>query len=453
MAEEWILVVEDDLVLRRGIRDFLESRGFGVADAPDLKQARAQFQRERPDAVVLDYLLPDGNALDFLPELLGLDPQLPVILLTGHGSIDLAVRAIKQGAENFLTKPVELPVLAIVLDRALENQRNRRRLAARQPRGQSEEIDPFVGTSAAIRELAREAALALRSEGPILIQGETGSGKGILAHWLHEHGSRRDGPFVDLNCAGLSREFLESELFGFARGAFTSAVAEKKGLFEVAHRGTLFLDELGDLDSAVQPKVLKVLEEKRFRRLGEVTDRQVDVALIAATNHDLGAQVREGRFRGDLFFRINTIPLAVPPLRQRREDIEPLALRLLEPLGRDLRRLGMRLSPGALEALRAYSWPGNVRELRNVLERAVLRAEEGEIQASDFRLVSVLADFPAAEAKGTLAELEIQQIESVLREEGGQVAKAARRLGIPRSTLYQKIKELRLDLSRYQGTG
>jgi DNA-binding NtrC family response regulator len=203
----------------------------------------------------------------------------------------------------------------------------------------------------------------------------------------------------------------------------------------------------------VQPKVLKVLEEKRFRRLGEVSDRQVDVFLIAATNHDLAAQVREGRFRSDLFFRINTIPLAVPPLRERREDIGPLALRLLEPLGRDLRRLGMVLTPGALEALRAYSWPGNVRELRNVLERAVLRAEGGEIQPSDFRLVSVLADFPATDARGTLAELEIQQIESVLREEGGQVAKAARRLGIPRSTLYQKIKEYRLDLSRFQGTG
>ncbi|MEA2605069.1 MAG: hypothetical protein QOF89_6061 [Acidobacteriota bacterium] len=450
MAEDRILVVEDEPIVRFGIRDFLESRGFGVLEAASLEQARAVFQRERPDAIVVDYSLPDGNALDFLPEVQEVDPQLPVVVLTGHGSIDLAVRAIKEGAENFLTKPVELPALAVVLERALENQRNRRRQAARQSRRSRDEVDPFIGTSAAVRELAREAAVALRSEGPILIQGETGSGKGVLARWLHEQGSRRNEPFVDLNCAGLSREFLESELFGHSRGAFTGAVNEKKGLFEVAHRGTLFLDEMGDLDPAVQPKVLKVIEDKRFRRLGEVADRQVDVFLIAATNQELASLVREGRFRSDLFFRINTIPLAVPPLRERREDIAPLALRLLAQLGRDLGRPGARLAPGALEALRAYSWPGNVRELRNVLERAVLRAEEGEIRPSDFRFAPILAEPAAAGGGQTLVELEKQQIERVLREERGRVVNAAQRLGIPRSTLYQKIKEHRVDLSRFQ---
>jgi DNA-binding NtrC family response regulator len=450
VADDRILVVEDEPVVRFGIRDFLESRGFSVQEAVSLEAARACFQRERPDAIVVDYALPDGNALDLLAEIHGVDPQLPVVVLTGHGSIDLAVRAIKEGAENFLTKPVELPALAVVLERALENQRNRRRQVARQSRRSRDEIDPFVGTSAAVHELAREAAVALRSEGPILIQGETGSGKGVLARWLHEQGARRDEPFVDLNCAGLSRDFLESELFGHARGAFTGAVNEKKGLFEVAHRGVLFLDEMGDLDPAVQPKVLKVIEDKRFRRLGEVADRQVDVFLIAATNQELASLVRDGRFRSDLFFRINTIPLAVPPLRERREDIAPLALRLLDQLGRDLGRPGARLAAGALEALRAYSWPGNVRELRNVLERAVLRAEEQEIHPSDFRFAPELAASPAAGGGQTLAELERQRIERALREERGRVVEAARRLGIPRSTLYQKIKELRVDLSRFQ---
>jgi DNA-binding NtrC family response regulator len=450
MAEDKVLVVEDEPVARFGIKDFLASRGFDVQEAANLEQARAQFQRDRPDAVVIDYLLPDGNALDFLPEIHAVDPQLPVIVLTGNGSIDLAVRAIKEGAENFLTKPVELPALAIVLERALENQRNRRRHTARQTRRSRDEIDPFVGTSAAVSELAREAALALRSEGPILIQGETGSGKGVLARWLHEQGARRDEPFVDLNCAGLSREFLDTELFGHSRGAFTGAVSEKKGLFEVAHRGTLFLDEMGDLDPALQPKVLKVLEEKRFRRLGEVADRQVDVFLIAATNQELASLVRDGRFRSDLFFRINTIPLAVPPLRERREDIAPLALRLLEQLGRDLGRPGARLGPEALAALRAYSWPGNVRELRNVLERAALRAEGGEIRPTDFRFAPILAE-SAAQADGqTLGDFEKLQIERVLREERGRVVAAARRLGVPRSTLYQKIKEHQLDLSSFQ---
>lgn len=445
-----IMLVEDEPIVRFGIRDFLESRGFAVDEAASLEQARSVFQRTRPDAVVLDYVLPDGNALDLLKELHETDPDVPMIVLTGHGSIDLAVRAIKEGAEHFLTKPVELPALSVILDRALENRQNRRRLAARQSTRSREEIDPFVGTSPAVREVAREAALALRSEGPILIQGETGSGKGVLARWLHEQGPRREEPFVDLNCAGLTREFLESELFGHARGAFTGAINEKKGLFEVAHRGTLFLDEMGDLDPAVQPKVLKALEEKRFRRMGEVADRQVDVFLIAATNQDLTRLVRDGRFRSDLYFRISTIPLAVPPLRDRREDIPLLARRLLEQLARDLGRPGTRLAAEALEALCRYSWPGNVRELRNVLERAVLRAE-GEIRASDFRFVPTLAEAPSGGGGQTLHDLERQQIEKVLQEERGRVVNAAQRLGIPRSTLYQKIKEYGVDLPRFQG--
>jgi DNA-binding NtrC family response regulator len=450
VLKDRILIVEDEPIVRFGIRDFLESQGFAVEEAGSLEQARITCQRARPDAIVLDYLLPDGNALDLLPELQGADPQLPVVLLTGHGTIDLAVRAMKQGAENFLTKPVELPALSVILDRALENQRNRRRQAAR-ARSDREGLDPFLGTSEAIRALAREAAVALRSEGPVLIQGETGSGKGVLARWLHEHGSRCDEPFVDLNCAGLSREFLESELFGHARGAFTGAVAEKKGLFEVAHRGTLFLDEIGDFDPALQPKVLKVLEDKRFRRMAEVADRQVDVFLIAATNHDLLRLVREGKFRSDLYFRISTIPLVVPPLRERREDIPLLATHTLGQLGRDLGRSDVRLSRGALEALRSYGWPGNLRELRNMLERAVLRAEGPEIQSSDLRFTVDLAAGPEPGAGSTLSELERRQIERVLQEERGRVVNAARRLGIPRSTLYQKIKEYAVDLASFQG--
>ena len=451
VTKDRIMIVEDEPIVRFGIRDFLESRGFEVEEAASLEQARTVYQHTRPDAVVLDYMLPDGNAMDLLHELHETDPQVPVIVLTGHGSIDLAVRAIKEGAEQFLTKPVELPALSVIIDRALENQRNRRRLAARQSSRSREEIDPFVGTSPAVRELAREAAVALRSEGPILIQGETGSGKGVLARWLHEQGGRGEEPFVDLNCAGLTREFLESELFGHARGAFTGAVNEKKGLFEVAHRGVLFLDEMGDLDPAVQPKVLKVLEEKRFRRMGETADRQVDVFLIAATNQDLTRLVRDGRFRSDLYFRISTIPLAVPPLRERREDLPVLARRLLERLARDLGRPGRRLAADALEALRRYAWPGNVRELRNVLERAVLRVEGDEIRAADFRFADALAEPPPPSSGETLADMERQQIEKALAAERGRVVNAAQRLGIPRSTLYQKIKEYRLDLSRFHG--
>ncbi|HEY9421162.1 MAG TPA: sigma-54 dependent transcriptional regulator [Thermoanaerobaculia bacterium] len=450
MLKDRILLVEDEPIVRFGIRDFLENRGFKVDEAGNMEQARTLYQRTRPDAVVLDYRLPDGDALDFLQELHGTDPQLPVVLLTGHGSIDLAVRAIKEGAENFLTKPVELATLSVILTRALENQRNRRKQAVR-ARPDRSGHDPFVGTSAAIRALQQEVAVALRSEGPVLILGETGSGKGVLARWIHDHGSRREEAFVDLNCAGLAREFLESELFGHARGAFTGAVADKRGLFEVAHRGTLFLDEIGDFDPALQPKVLKVLEEKRFRRMAEVADRSVDVFLVAATNHDLQKLVREGRFRSDLYFRISTIPILIPPLRQRREDIPPLANRLLAQLARDLARPEVRLSPAALQALQSYPWPGNLRELRNILERSVLRAGGPEIEVSDLHFATGLAEAPGAGGEQTLADLERLQIEKVLQEERGRVVNAARRLGIPRSTLYQKIKEHSVDLSRFQG--
>jgi DNA-binding NtrC family response regulator len=445
-----ILIVDDEPIIRFGLRDFLTARGFEVEEAETLESARRAFQRIRPDAVVLDYALPDGNALDLIQDLHAIDAAVPVVLLTGHASIDLAVRAIKEGAENFLTKPVELPALAIILDRALEHQRTRRKQVARQSRQAREVTNPFLGTSQVIRALERETALALRSDGPVLLQGETGTGKGVLARWLHEQGSRGQEAFVDLNCAGLSRELLESELFGYARGAFTGAVTDKKGLFEVAHKGTLFLDELGELDMAIQPKILKVLEEKRFRHLGETNDRFVDVFLIAATNRDLATEVRDGKFRSDLYFRLSTFPITLPSLRERSEDIPLLAENLLTGLARDMRRPGMRLHPEAAEALRAYSWPGNIRELRNVLERAVLRAEREMIQREDLRFAAVLAEPAALHGGQTLQQVEKQQIEKALQDERGKVVHAAQRLAIPRSTLYQKIKEHGIDLSRYQ---
>ena len=320
-----ILLVDDDPAIRFGLRDFLETHGFQVDEADSCESGRRAFRTNRPDLAVLDYSLPDGTALDLLPQLQAVDTGVPLLILTGHGSIDLAVQAIKLGAEQFLTKPVELPALLAVLERLIENQRNRRRQEARRSKEARREVDPFAGTSPAIRRLAREAEKVARAESPVLIQGETGTGKGVLARWLHAHGPRRNEELVDLNCAGLSRDFLETELFGHERGAFTGAVSRKIGLLEVAHRGTVFLDEVGDVDRAVQPKLLKVLEERSFRRLGDVRDRTVDIRLVAATHHDLAARVREGVFRSDLFFRISTVPLRVPPLRERTEDIVALA--------------------------------------------------------------------------------------------------------------------------------
>ena len=442
-----ILIVDDEPGIRFGMRDFLENDGLEVEEADSVATAERAVRETRPDAVVLDHLLPDGTALDLLPRIREIEPSLPVLVLTGHASIDLAVRAVKEGADQFLAKPVELPALLVMLQRLVESQREKRRQIAGRARQAREAVDPFAGPSPAIRALAEQARRLVASSSPILIEGETGSGKGVLARWLHRNGPRGDEPFVDINCAGFSREFLETELFGHEKGAFTGAVSSKPGLLEVAHRGVVFLDEIGDLDPQVQPKLLKVLEEKRFRRLGEVRDRQVDVQLIAASHQNLPVLVNEKRFRGDLYFRISTIPLRVPPLRERVEDVPVLARSLLAAFADDLGRRNLRLSSAAERALTAHSWPGNVRELRNVLERAALLSGHDMLEPEDLRFDGPGAVQPppaaapvAADSSLTLEDVERLHIERVLRELGGRVAEAAQRLGVPRSTLYQKIK-------------
>src|SRR5262245_56804976 len=441
MAKNKILIVEDEVGVRFGIRDFLESKGFEVEEATSCEEAIESFQMSRPDAVFADYMLPDGNALELLPRLKTIDQDVPVVILTGHGSIDLAVRAIKEGAEQFLTKPIELPAMLVILSRMLENARNRQKQLARKTRQDREAPDPFIGTSTLIRNLADHAHKVVSAESPILLLGETGTGKGVLAKWIHQNGPRADEPFVDLNCAGLSKEFLETELFGHEKGAFTGAVASKPGLLEVAHRGVVFLDEIGDMDPSVQPKLLKSLEEKRIRRMGDVHDRRVDIHLIAATHLDLAVAVREKRFRSDLCFRINTIPLAIPPLRERAEDIPLLARHLLKRLSTDVGRGSFELSAQADSALRQHPWPGNIWELRNVLERSILLSDQSELLPRHLRFDSQSpADPVPTDTSLTLIEMEQRYIERVLAEEKGHVDHAARRLGVPRSSLYQKIK-------------
>ena len=447
-AANRVLVVDDEDGIRFALRDFLESNGFSVEEAGNCADAEKVFRATRPDAALLDFRLPDGNALDLIPRLKAQDSTVPVIVLTAHASIDLAVRAIQQGAEQFLTKPVELPALLVILERALENQRIRRKEAAKS-RGESAGEDPFLGESAAIRALADQARRSLATESPILIQGETGSGKGVLARWLHRNGTRPDEAFVDLNCAGLSREFLESELFGHEKGAFTGAVSSKPGLFEVAHRGTMFLDEIGDVDIQVQPKLLKVLEEKSFRRLGEVRDRHVDVRLIAATHHDLSALIREKAFRSDLYFRISTIPLTVPPLRDRVEDIPVLARHFLSSLPSAAGRGGIALSADAEKIFCRYPWPGNLRELRNVIERALLFVEGDALTARDLRFdASPQASSGDGDLQLTLQDVEVRHIRRVLEDEKGHVEKAAARLGVPKSSLYEKIRRHGIVVSK-----
>ena len=377
------------------------------------------------------------------------DPGVPCIVLADYASLGVAVEALEMGAEQFLMKPVDRPALLLVLQRALENQRNRRRRLRDEAVRTREPLDPFLGESPAIRALAEQARKVLAADRPVLIRGETGAGKGVLAAWLHRNGPRSEECFLDLNCAGLNRDLLETELFGHEKGAFTGAVARKIGLLEVADRGTLFLDEIGDVDLPVQPKLLKVLEEGRFRRLGDVDDRRVDVRLIAATHRDLAALVEENRFRSDLYFRISTVLLRLPPLRERVEDIPILASHLIRRSAAELGRAAFDLSPGAVRRLQAHTWPGNIRELRNVLERTALLSAGNGLAAEDFGF-----DFerrtPAAGALShlTLREAERRLIEMALQEERGRVDRAAARLGISRSSLYQRIQKHGIVLSR-----
>lgn len=443
-----ILVVDDESVIRKAISRFLTNAGFEVREAENGTQALTEMRRRLPDAIILDYKLPDFTALDLLPQLQSINASVAIIVLTAHATIDLAVAAMKHGADQFLTKPIELPTLLLMLNRTLDVRRARQSDLAERNRESRTQFDPFVGTSAAIRQLEGDARKVAQTERPVLIQGETGSGKGVLASWIHRNGRRSNEPFVDLNCAGLSKDFLESELFGHQRGAFTGAVADKQGLLDIGHRGTLFLDEIGDVDLQVQPKLLKVLEEKEFRRLGDVKPRWADIRLIAATHHDLQSLAQAGRFREDLYFRISTIVLRIPPLRERVEDIGALASEILSRVSYEMGRPEARLVESGLTALCEQRWPGNLRELKNVLERSLLMCDRAEIRRSDLRFESSAAAGKSELGDLTLFALESHYISTVLAEEHGSVERAARRLGISRNTLYYKIRKHRISVPK-----
>jgi len=439
-----VLLLEDDSDLRHAYASHLAANGFLIFEAETISSALQSFESVAPDIAILDFRLSDGTALQLLPKLKELDPTVPVIVLTGFGSMELGVSLIKAGAEQCLAKPLEPSALLLVVNKALENSRNQQRQLASNTRRRRVVLDPFLGKSSAIKRLADTALKVAKSQSPVLLQGETGTGKGVLATWLHENGPRSEESFVDLNCAGLTREFLESELFGYEKGAYTGAVNSKPGLFEVAHRGTLFLDEIGDVDLNVQPKLLKVLEEKKFRRMGDVRDRVVDVRLVAATHQELHRLIDSKSFRSDLYFRISTVPLALPTLRSRQEDIPEIASTLLQRICSDMARPQVELSTKAIERLQSYYWPGNIRELRNVLERALLLHESNVLEANHFGFDSPHQTQPAYNANWTLEEIESFHIKSTLSAENGNVEKTAKRLGIAKSTLYQKLKALNL---------
>ncbi len=439
-----VLLLDDDSDLRHAYAFHLEANGFLVAEAETLATALKSFEAVPPDVAVLDFRLTDGTALQLLPKLKELDPTVPVIVLTGFGSMELGVSLIKAGAEHCLAKPIESSALLLVVHKVLENSRNQQKQLASSTRRRRVVLNPFLGQSPSIQRLAETATKVAKGQSPVLLQGETGTGKGVLATWLHENGPRCDEPFVDLNCAGLNREFLESELFGYEKGAFTGAVNAKPGLLEVAHRGTLFLDEIGDVDLNVQPKLLKVLEEKRFRRMADLRDRFVDVRLVAATHQELRQLIDSKAFRSDLYFRISTVPLVLPSLRTRQEDIPQIAVALLQRICSDMARPVVEPSAKAVERLRSYYWPGNIRELRNVLERALLLHEGDVLEPTHFGFDAPHQASSAYDPNWTLEQMEKFHVASAFSAEGENVERTAKRLGIAKSTLYQKLKSFNL---------
>ena len=442
-----ILVVDDEKNTRDGLVRALRGE-YAVAEAENGQRALEWLETHAADVVLTDLRMPGMDGLTLLSRLLGRDPKPILILLTAYGNVETAVEAMKRGAYDFLAKPVNLDRLDLLLRRALaerqlgaENRRLREQLDAKYG------FENIVGVSPAMQEVFETIRQAAPTRATVLIQGESGTGKELVARALHQCSPRRDGPFVPVHCASLSPTLLESELFGHEKGAFTGAVERRRGRFELADGGTLFLDEIGEIDAALQVKILRVLEERKFERVGGTETLHVDVRLVAATNRDLKQKVADGTFREDLFYRLYVVNLTLPPLRDRDGDVVLLAQHYLKSLAAENGKPGLALAPEALDALAAYPWPGNVRELRNVIERMVVLGSGEKLTVRDlppsFRLAAGRAE-SAARPGSALRDAERQLIEEALRKNKGSRTKAAQDLGISRRTLHRKINEFGL---------
>jgi len=443
-----LLLVDDDASVLRAIGDYFERVGYEVWRDGTGEQAIDTFHRVRPDVVLLDLYLPDSSGLAVLERLRR--EGAAVILLTGQGDIETAVKAMQLGAENFLTKPVDMTHLAAAIARVAEKVRLSRQNARLRALDHEAEGIGSLGVSRAMQDLARQIELLAASErSTVLLSGESGTGKGWVARVIHNLSPRSGGPFVEVNCAGLSATFLDSELFGHEKGAYTDAKERKVGLFELADHGTIFLDEIGELTPELQPKLLKVLETKKFRRLGGTRELSVDVRLIAATNRDLVREVEAGRFREDLYYRLNVMPVVLPPVRDRsREDRLELITRILTDLKTQLPGCPSECTTDVLDRLLSAPWPGNVREMRNVVERSMILAR-GQATIGFEQLPTELRQRSATDRRYTaqsLSEVERQHIERTLRHHSGNRTRAAMELGISRATLINKIKAYSLKL-------
>ncbi len=453
-SPELILVVDDDRTIRRNLARLVEAEGYRASEAADGDEALAKIRSEGPAAVLLDLKMPGRDGLSVLEQLGPGLADLPVIVVTAFGGSAPAIEAMRRGAYDYLTKPFDLDEVVLTLKRALRQ----RALAAevRELRSKAEDHEPqpdaspeMVGESPAMRDVYKAIGRAAATEEPVLIVGESGTGKELVASALHRHSRRGQGPFVRVNCGALPEGLIESELFGHERGAFTGADRTRPGRFERANGGTIFLDEVGELPASAQAKLLRVLQQREFERVGGTETLKADARVVSATHRDLPREVAAGRFREDLYYRLNVVRIAIPPLRDRPEDIAPLAEQVLRRLERKYGWAGLSLSPEALAEIRANPWPGNVRQLENALARAAIAARGRAIlpehieadQPGDPSLPAPGDPIEELPLRALLAEVERRAIRRALTACNGNRTKTAERLGISRRQLFDKIRE------------
>jgi len=448
-----ILVVDDEKLIRWSISERLQRDGYQVESAESGEEALDRLGATPPDVMLLDVKLPGIDGVQTLQRALALHPELSVLMMSAHSTVDVAVEAMKHGAIDFLVKPFQLNALAAAVERALATARTRRQIAVlSSDRRQASALQAIIGTSSAIEQVRTMVARLSGSDTTtVLIEGESGAGKEMVARAIHFESGRRDRPFLQVNCAALPEHLLESELFGHERGAFTDAHTQKRGLFESAEGGSVMLDEIGDLPPGGQAKLLRLLENKTFRRVGGVTELKTDVRVIAATNVDLEERVSEGRFRADLFFRLNVVRLVVPSLRERLDDVPALTAHFIARFNQEQGRNVRGVAPAAMELLKAYGWPGNIRELRNVIERAfILHAGPEEIRpehlSPELRRAQAQKPkdklVPPVQQEGlVLDDVERRLIAEAMERSSGNQSKAARLLGVSRDTLRYRLKK------------